>query len=824
MAATAVIVSAVLSLGAGYSGLPEVGQVAARDFQADKAGRVEDLAATEALQQAAADSVEDIYSRISDAEVDMTERVERFFGEVASGVTDDAPIDNTPPTTIPSTTIAESPGTTLAGSSTTTQPVEVVDLTGALYIDVDSDGRFDRDEEDRGLPGVTVSAIDATKRKVEVVTDSDGSYRFPGIAVGTVLIDVDQQDPDYPTDFSLAGDDPQSIECGTDKCEAKAVALTPNLRPLEEPTARLKADYPDLEPATITYLVQLAADDVVIGAVKGEVRLPAVKEAVLNKLEALFVDQIRSIAEEEEAERVLFERPPRVLFGTEASVEAGASAADVIAMVLRPNSRVDRAKTDAAISAARIAVLQQGRNFLRGDTIVNQGETVTEFDRAAIDQLVIINAPGTVIARTGVIGVLVALLAFYMARFRSENWRPLRRVVLLSVLLFLGASAVAGTAIVESSATWYVLPAVAVGLMTSILFDPRVGALMAVAMAVMAAVATTDAGLAVYALLATMAPIGFVSSISTRTATRTAVLFSALAAGFIAAAVAGFFHVPPGADTLMTVGVSAAWAGASSLVAGLVGLAAVQFLETAFDVTTAVRLLDLTDRNHAALQLLQDKAFGTFNHSLMVGTLADAAAKAVGANNLLARAAAYYHDIGKTQNPGYFIENQMAMANPHDDLSPEESVAIIRRHVSDGMVLAKEFKIPADVSEGILTHHGDAIVRFFYEKARAQREADQLDPASFRHFGHKPQSAEMAILMLADSLEGACRAVFQEEEPTPDSVKKVVDRVVDEKVNDGQLSECSLTLAELTRVRVAFIEALIGHYHQRIPYPNFPGT
>jgi putative nucleotidyltransferase with HDIG domain len=207
----------------------------------------------------------------------------------------------------------------------------------------------------------------------------------------------------------------------------------------------------------------------------------------------------------------------------------------------------------------------------------------------------------------------------------------------------------------------------------------------------------------------------------------------------------------------------------------------------------------------------------------MVGTLADAAARAIGANALLARAMAYYHDLGKTENPTMFIENQFGIQNPHDFLTPKESAEIVRRHVSDGILLAREFKIPSDVATGIVSHHGDGIIRFFYEKARAQDE-NNANPDDFRHIGHKPRTAESAIVMLSDSLEAACRANFQTEEPTAEAIEKVVDRVIDEKMNDGQLSESPLTLSEVTQIRSAFLDSLVGHYHQRIAYPNFPGS
>ena len=289
------------------------------------------------------------------------------------------------------------------------------------------------------------------------------------------------------------------------------------------------------------------------------------------------------------------------------------------------------------------------------------------------------------------------------------------------------------------------------------------------------------------------------------------------------AASAWWFIVGANDDVFEIIGVSVAWAFGVSIVASLVGLAALQFFESSFDITTTLSLLDLTDRNHDALQLLQEKAFGTFNHSLMVGTLADAAARAIGANPLLARAMAYYHELGKTEHPSFFIENQFGAANPHDELDPVESAQIIRNHVAAGVALAKRFKIPTDVTQGIVSHHGDGVMRFFYEKAR-EIHGDEVDIDDFRHIGHKPRMAETAILMLADSLEAACRAVFQNEEPSPDAIEKVVDRIMNEKIDDGQLSESPLTLGELTKIRKAFLDSLIGHYHQRIAYPNFPGS
>ena len=395
-----------------------------------------------------------------------------------------------------------------------------------------------------------------------------------------------------------------------------------------------------------------------------------------------------------------------------------------------------------------------------------------------------------------VLAAMVACLGFYLARFRQDFWARPRMAALLGLLVVLAAGAVRLTIEIQETvgapAAWYVLPGVVFGLMAAVLFDSRVAALMALVIAVLAATGTRDPGVVTYGLLSTMVPVGFVSSLSSRGSYRKAVLASSVAAAAIAGAVAWFFHT--NADQESWYGGCASQSDSRprlalgvSLLTALLGLAALQFLETAFDITTSLRLLELTDRNHDALVLLQEKAFGSFNHSLMVGTLADAAARAVGADPLLARAAAYYHDLGKTQNPTYFIENQFGAQNPHDDLDPRQSVEMIRRHVTDGIELARKYKIPTQVAEGIVTHHGDGIMRYFYEKARQASGDDEVDPNDFRHIGHKPRTAEMAIVMLADSLEAACRAVFRDEEPTAEAIDKVVNRVVDEKVNDGQL-------------------------------------
>jgi hypothetical protein len=419
-----------------------------------------------------------------------------------------------------------------------------------------------------------------------------------------------------------------------------------------------------------------------------------------------------------------------------------------------------------------------------------------------------------------VVTMLVGMLSFYLARFRQQFWANTKRVVLFGVLIALAAGAARLIAILtpESNLTvGYLIPAATFGFMAAILFDARIGVIMSLAVGALTGIATRDPGLSLFALLSAMTPIPFVSSISARGDLRKAIIYTAMALTPLAAAIAWFFSATP-----ETAPLAALYGFLNGFLSGLVGVTAVSFFEIIFDITTTLRLLDLTDRNHPALQMLEEKARGTFNHSLLVGTLGDRAAKSIGANNLLVRASAYYHDLGKTENPQFFIENQFGISNPHDHMPPEESAEAIRQHVIDGVTLAKNYRIPALVAESVVAHHGDGIMRYFYHKAIDRYGEESVNVDDYRHHGHKPRTKENAILMMADALEGASRAVFADDDPSPEKIRRVVERVVGEKVGDGQLSESALTLGELTMVKEAFVDALTGHYHQRIPYPDFP--
>lgn len=241
------------------------------------------------------------------------------------------------------------------------------------------------------------------------------------------------------------------------------------------------------------------------------------------------------------------------------------------------------------------------------------------------------------------------------------------------------------------------------------------------------------------------------------------------------------------------------------------------FFESAFDIITPTKLLELTNPNQPLLRRLMIEAPGTYYHSILVGNLSEAAAEEVGANALLCRAGSYYHDIGKLKRPYFFKENQMTQDNPHDKISPNLSASIIISHVKDGVETAKKNKLPSRVIDIISQHHGDTLVAYFYHKALKAQGEETVEEDKFRYPWQKPQSKEAAIVMLADSVEAFVRSLS---EPSKEEVEKGVRKIVFDKINDNQLSECSLTLKDMEIIIQAFVKVLEGIFHERIEYPE----
>ncbi|OCA91149.1 hypothetical protein A8F94_04635 [Bacillus sp. FJAT-27225] len=251
----------------------------------------------------------------------------------------------------------------------------------------------------------------------------------------------------------------------------------------------------------------------------------------------------------------------------------------------------------------------------------------------------------------------------------------------------------------------------------------------------------------------------------------------------------------------------------SGILSAILALGILPFFETSFGILSTMKLIELSNPNHPLLKRILTEAPGTYHHSVMVANMADAACEAIGANGLLARVGCYYHDIGKTKRPLFFIENQMNRENPHDRLTPEKSAQIIIAHATDGAALLRKHKMPKEIVDIAEQHHGTSLIKFFYHKAK---QAGQVNEEDYRYPGPKPQTKETAIIGIADSVEAAVRSTGQ---PTPEQIESIVKSIISDRLQDGQLNECDLTLKEVEIVAHTLCETLKGFFHSRIEYP-----
>jgi putative nucleotidyltransferase with HDIG domain len=418
------------------------------------------------------------------------------------------------------------------------------------------------------------------------------------------------------------------------------------------------------------------------------------------------------------------------------------------------------------------------------------------------------------LAVTGMFVALSVLCGAYVLRYEHRLLDNLRR---FSTLLALVVSAV-GLSVLASddSVRAELVPLIVFGMTLAIAYHRELALLFA-ASAALIVVVVTGYGLSEFMILnaAVASAILMVGSIRNRRK----LIYVGIAVGVAA------LLTTLGVDTLAaqppaTIGREALLFGMWSVFASLLMLCLLPFIESLFGVQTELSLLELGDVAHPLLQELVRRAPGTYNHSINVASIAEAAAEAVGAKGLLVRVGAYFHDIGKMLKPGYFVENQ-GHDNRHESLVPAMSTLIIIAHIKDGADLARQHRLPEPIIDFIEQHHGTTLVEYFYHRASERNESNpdgsELDESDFRYPGPKPQTKEAAVLMLADSVESASRALV---EPTPARIESLVQEISMKRLLDGQFDACGLTLKELAVINDSLIKSLIAVYHGRVKYPD----
>ncbi|MGB2821515.1 MAG: HDIG domain-containing metalloprotein, partial [Phycisphaerae bacterium] len=427
---------------------------------------------------------------------------------------------------------------------------------------------------------------------------------------------------------------------------------------------------------------------------------------------------------------------------------------------------------------------------------------------------------GVIAGRAGVLAVAVALLGLYVARYHArltdEPRRMLGLLIVLMLMLILNKALVAVVALNPHAA---VLPAVMVGAILAIACNQQFALAVGSAFAMIAVLHIRGSVELLLVLLAGLASTVLqLDEIRTRTKLIRAAGVSA-AGVFLVVCIIGLAEAVPWSLTI----VDALWAAGCAAGVGFVVQGILPLIERVFHVATSLTLLEWCDASRPLLKRLAMEAPGTYNHSLQLGAMCEAAAEATNAGGLLARVGAYYHDIGKINKSDYFIENQDGTASRHAKLSPAMSLLIIVGHVKDGVEMAREYGLPKVLHEFIATHHGTTLVQYFYQAATEQRKdgTDRApDETEFRYPGPKPRSKESAILMLADAAESSVRSMS---EPTPGRIENQVNAMVTRRLMDGQLDECELTLREVHQIESSLTKSLCSMYHARIAYPTPAG-
>ena len=491
----------------------------------------------------------------------------------------------------------------------------------------------------------------------------------------------------------------------------------------------------------------------------------------------------------------------------------------VLRTCIKPNMIIDQEATDEAIRKAREAIepviISQGQNVIR------------EGDRISQSQLEIMRSLGLLnddhydysVYGGALINILLAmfsmimLLRLLLKQYLSQT-RPL--LVILLILLLCVSFAVISNLL----PSLYIFPVTLGAILGTVLLGYRAGLCLTIPLALLfAGLTSCSSSTSFYDVVLIMA-----NTLSSSVATiwflkgrpqRVRVLLAGLITAFFNILMIIGIKLLTSAETLDMIQ-AGSWAIGGGLLSGALAVALQPAFEGIFHLATPSRLLEITNPNHPLMKRLMIEAPGTYHHSIIVANLAEAAADKIGANSFLARAGAYYHDIGKLKRPGYFSENQHG-TNPHANTDPYVSAAILTAHTRDGVLLAQKEHLPPEVQDIILQHHGVTPVMFFYHKALQLAGGQHVDINDFRYTGPKPQTKEASIVMLADTIEAAVRSM---KDPTPKAIDQFIERLIRGKLEDGQLSDCELSLRDIDQICEAFSGILKGVYHERIEYPK----
>lgn len=487
-------------------------------------------------------------------------------------------------------------------------------------------------------------------------------------------------------------------------------------------------------------------------------------------------------------------------------------ASSMVENLIKPNFVFDQQATEEAVNEAmkEVAPVMIKKNQI----IVKEGEPVTEQQIEELRELGLLNDSNIKPYIYLSLGLLIVLVLYVQYRYAYKYYRKIyndfSKLVLISIINIL-AILVARIITMYSP---FLIPLACAPILLTLLIDYKLSLVISILNVILIATVTNFNGIIII-----IAILGAVlgSTILRRMQQRNDILYAALLIALISSGIT----LSLGALTtnnMYEIFLNTLLVAMGAILSGVLAVGILPFFESTFDIVTTVKLLELSNPNSPLLKKLLMEAPGTYHHSILVSNLAEVAAEEIGANSLLARIGAFYHDIGKTKRPYYFRENQIGIDNPHDKVSSRLSAKIITSHVTEGEELAKQHNLPREIERFIVTHHGDTLVKYFYltEKKNSDNP-DSVKEEDFKYAGPTPSTKEEGIVMLSDSVEAAVRSI---KDPNMDKIETMVNNIVKDKLESGQLNNCDLTLKDIEKIKKCFLKALNGIYHQRIEYPK----
>ncbi|AWD88393.1 MULTISPECIES: HD family phosphohydrolase [Bacillus] len=500
-----------------------------------------------------------------------------------------------------------------------------------------------------------------------------------------------------------------------------------------------------------------------------------------------------------------------------------AAATEIGKYAVIPNYVFDPKATDEKRQEASDSV--QPVQIKQGQVLVEENDLIDREVYRKLELTGLLNNSNLLKPISGLllmIGLFIATLVYYFEKQQQELKLKNKSLLLFSIittLILVIMEVVSLFQKIEYTNIGYLVPIAAGAILIRLLLNERLAILGSIILAICGSMmfnqgvtGTFNYVIGIYYLISSISGILFLGKHNARSKILQTGLFVSFINMIIVLSLLLIQNTalsPVEIGTLMLMGVVSGLAS-SVLIIGLM-----PFFETGFGILSTMRLIELSNPNHPLLRKILTETPGTYHHSVMVANLSEAACEAVGANGLLARVGAYYHDLGKTKRPQYFIENQMNMDNPHDKLSPQLSKNIIIAHTTDGANMLRSYKFPKELVDIAEQHHGTSLLKFFYYKAK--EKGDQITEKEFRYPGPKPQSKEAAIISVADSVEAAVRSMHN---PNPERIEKLVRGIISDKLQDGQFSECDLTFRELDTIAKTLCATLKGIFHSRIEYPE----